>query len=639
VPLNDLRPLRILHLEDEDDDAELVLRALSRDGLSHQITRVDTRAAFIAALQNAAPDVVIADYGLRGYNGGTALQDLLQHTPQIPCVFVSGTIGEEALVEILKAGATDYLLKGNLTRLSSAVKRAYGEAQERAARDDAERRLREQAALLDNAQEAIIVEDLERHITYWNKGAERLYGYTSGEVVGREGSTVYVGSPRELAEARAAVASDGTWAGVLHQRTRAGKEIAVRSHRTLLRDDSGAAHSMLVVNTDITEAHSLEAKFLRMQRLESLGFLVSGIAHDLNNVFSPMVIATHVLQGKVTDERGKRMLEVLDASAVRATDLVRQMLTFARGTEGERLPLQPRQIVGELRKMMQESLPKSITIETEVADDVWNITADPTQVQQVLLNLCVNARDAMPAGGTVVLKATNTTLDASYVSMRPDTRPGPYVIFSVKDNGTGIPPEVAGKIFEPFFTTKEEGKGTGLGLSTVAGIVKSHGGFVDVETVQDVGTTFRTYFPARPSTHTDASRPAAVAAAASAGSGETVLFVDDEDAIRDVTREALEGCGYQVLTAADGAEAVAQYAMHRTEIAVVVTDMDMPVMDGASTIRALCRMDAGARVVGMSGLRANETLAVAAGAVGFLAKPYTVTELVAVLAHAIHPAP
>jgi two-component system cell cycle sensor histidine kinase/response regulator CckA len=936
MPINDdVAPLRFLHLEDDDDDAVIVARALARDAPLCEIRRASNRDEFLTALEADPPDLVIADYRLPGYDGAAALKDLTQRHPQIPFLFVTGTVGEERAVEIVQSGASDYVLKDNLTRLGSAVRRALDTAAERSARREAERalaesqrfirgvvdmtpsvvyvydvtaqratfvnrqvrdilgyteddvlrrglpfleelvhpadlaalrrhrravetaaageileaellartadgrwrwlrtrdvrfaddpsgrprlilgtiqdvtegrraqqrlaaqhsiarllaeagsweevirrlplalaeplrapvvefwriapgtealsfvegryaaelpasewiaqaralafrsgegllgtawrtlqieavtdlpgdarfirralaekaghheavavpvhlegrvagvllfsfwqsgemdadllrlldllarqlagfwarkeaesqqraaedQLREQGALLDNAQEAIVVHGLDGRVTSWNKGAERLYGLPGRDVVGREASTVlYLGSPRELAQARATVASDGTWAGVLHQRTRANKEVTVQSHWTLLRDDSGSPRAILIVNTDITEAHRLEAKFLRLQRLESLGFLVSGIAHDLNNVLSPLVMASQVLHGKVTDDRGRRMLEVVDASATRAADLVRQMLSFARGNEGERTFVQPRHVLRDVEQMMRESLPKSIQIVTEAGPDLWNLHADATQLHQVLLNLCVNARDALPTGGRIQIRAVNTTLDASYAAMRPECRPGPHVVFTVSDTGTGIPPEVLERIFEPFFTTKAEGKGTGLGLSTVAGIVKSHGGFLEVDSEPDQGSAFRVYLPARPASAEEAMGP--IPAEAAVGRGETVLLVDDEAAIRDITTEALESLGYAILTAGDGAEGVALYAMHRARVSIVVTDMDMPVMDGASLIHALRRMNPAVRIVATSGLKENETVARLSGALGFVAKPYTIPRLV-----------
>jgi PAS domain S-box-containing protein len=464
-------------------------------------------------------------------------------------------------------------------------------------------------------------------VTYWNRGAQQLYGYTAGETMGRAAADVlHLGSPRELALARAAVLADGAWSGVLHQRTKENKDVTVQSHWTLLRDDADAPRATLIVNSDITEVHRLEARFLRLQRLESLGFMVSGIAHDLNNVLAPLVMASQVLRGKLSDERGLRMLDMVDASANRAADLVRQMLTFARGTEGERTLVQPRHILRDVEKMMHESLTKSIQIRTDAGPELWNVHADATQIHQVLLNLCVNARDALPHGGRIVMRAANVQLDSSFAAARPECRPGPYVVFSVSDTGTGIPPEVLERIFEPFYTTKAQGKGTGLGLSTVAGIVKSHGGFVEVDTEPGVGSTFRIYVPARPLAA--AETRASGETEPTAGRGETILLIDDEPNIRAITHDALEALGYAVLTAVDGAEGVALYAMHRSRVSIVVTDMDMPVMDGATLIHALRRMNPKVRIVATSGLKENETVARLSGALGFVPKPYTIPRLV-----------
>jgi CheY-like chemotaxis protein len=311
--------------------------------------------------------------------------------------------------------------------------------------------------------------------------------------------------------------------------------------------------------------------------------------------------------------------------------MVKQILSFARNTEGERTPLHLRTVVSEVEKLAKDTFPRSIQIVATIPNDVWTIVGESTQLYQVLLNLCVNARDAMPKGGTLTIQAANKMVDEHYAHMQIEAKPGPYVVLSVVDSGTGIPAHVIDKIFDPFFTTKEIGQGTGLGLSTVIGIVKSHGGFVNVYSEVGKGTEFKVYLPANQADSTTA-RPTELASLPR-GQGELLLIVDDERTILDVTKLTLETYGYRVLTASDGTEAVAQYAQHHGDISAVVTDMMMPYMDGAATIRALQKLNPAVKVIAASGLMGNDKVAEVAGStpVTFLQKPYTAGTLLTTL--------
>ena len=500
-------------------------------------------------------------------------------------------------------------------------------------RKRAEERIREQAALLDEAQDAILVRDLDDRILFWNKGAETIYGWTAEEAVGQNAREILFREDlSQFEKARGLLLDRGEWAGELRQATRAGNEITVESRWTLVRDDAGEPASVLVINTDITERKKIESQFLRAQRMESIGTLAGGIAHDLNNVLSPILMSVDMLRLKFTDAESQQYLKMLQASAERGAEMIKQVLSFARGVQGERIPLDPKYLIKDVVKILQETLPKSITTGFGLPDHVWPVSADATQIHQVLMNLCVNARDSMPHGGRLTIRAENVTLDESYTRMHLEAEPGQYVMITVADTGHGIPPETLNKIFEPFFTTKEVGKGTGLGLSTALTIVRSHNGFINVYSEPGKGTEFSFYLPAI----------AAGAAAAGekdeptlpTGHGELVLVVDDEEAIREITKGTLESFGYRVLTAADGTEAVALYAGHRDEVRVVLTDMMMPFMDGPATIRALQKLNPQVKIIAASGLAANEKAAEAAsaGVKTFLPKPYTAEKLLLTLA-------
>jgi PAS domain S-box-containing protein len=503
-------------------------------------------------------------------------------------------------------------------------------------RKRAEEQILEQAALLDQAQDAILVRDLDHNIRFWNKGAEKIYGWTAEEVIGKNVKDLLFKEPSvQFAEARKAVLADGEWQGEIRQTRRDGEEITVESRWTLVRDEKGQPNSILVINTDITEKKRMESQFLRAQRMESIGTLAGGIAHDLNNVLSPILMAIDMLQLKTTDEASKKWLDVLRTNAERGGNMVRQVLSFARGVEGERVALQPKHLIKEIVKILRETLPKSLEISFQIPNDLWIISADATQMHQVLMNLCVNARDAMPEGGSIAIKAENVFVDENYARMHLEAKPGRFVMISVADTGPGMTPEIQSRIFEPFFTTKEMTKGTGLGLSTALTIVKSHGGFINVYSELHKGSQFTLYLPA-------VDMPGAADAAAlqtnlPLGHGELVLVVDDEESIREITRGTLETFGYKVLTASDGTEALALYADKKNEIAVVLTDMVMPFMDGSATIRALQRMDPKVRIIAASGLGAGQRAGEGAleGVSVFLNKPYTAEKLLNTLAQVL----
>ncbi|HEX7331165.1 MAG TPA: PAS domain S-box protein [Pyrinomonadaceae bacterium] len=499
-----------------------------------------------------------------------------------------------------------------------------------------EERIRQQAALLDQAQDAILVRDLEQNILFWNKGAEKIYGWAAVEAVGRNvKDLLYKESSAQFEEAGRAVLRNGEWQGEIRQSRRDGAEITVESRWTLVRDEQGQPNSILVINTDITEKKRMESQFLRAQRMESIGTLAGGIAHDLNNVLSPILMAVDMLQLKATDEPSRKWLDVLRTNAERGGNMVRQVLSFARGVEGERVTLQPKHLIKEIVKILRETLPKSIEINFQIPSDLWIISADATQIHQVLMNLCVNARDAMPEGGSISIKAENAFVDENYARMHLEAKPGRFVMISVADTGPGMSAEIQSRIFEPFFTTKEMTKGTGLGLSTALTIVKSHGGFINVYSELHKGSQFTLYLPA---VDTPGSVDAAVLQTdLPLGNGELILVVDDEESIREITRGTLETFGYNVLTASDGTEALALYADKKNEIAVVLTDMVMPFMDGPATIRALQRMNPKVRIIAASGLGAGqhagegtlESVSV------FLNKPYTAEKLLKTLAQVL----
>jgi PAS domain S-box-containing protein len=463
-----------------------------------------------------------------------------------------------------------------------------------------EARIQEQARLLDLAQDAIMVRDMEDRVEYWNQGAENLYGWTAAEAAGRPAaSIIWKNDPAGAASRRTAALENGSWAGECRHSCKDGGHVTVRSRWTLVRDDAGAPKSFLIINTDITEQKRIEEQFMRAQRLESIGTLASGVAHDLNNILAPILMGSAVLRRSEMPPADEMILSTIETCAQRGADIVKQVLTFARGAEGAQLLLQPAHLINDMAKIAGGTFPKSITVRTNHLDSLWPIEGDPTQLHQILLNLCVNARDAMPAGGNLTLSAANFAVDEHYASMTPGAKAGTYVLFEVKDTGMGIAREIIDQIFDPFFTTKGLGLGTGLGLSTVIGIVKGHGGFLTVESEIGRGTSFNVYLPAK----TDAfsavkeSEPVTLPRA----NGELLLVVDDEQLILKVARELLERHGYSVETALDAPEALAIFAARQEEIQLVLTDLAMPLMDGIALIRTLQKMKPGVRIIASTG--------------------------------------
>lgn len=756
--------LRVLIVEDSEDDTLLTVRELRRGGYTLDYVRVDTPSAMQAALEQQTWDMVIADYSMPAFTAPEALKILQRQKLDLPFIIVSGTIGEDIAVAAMKAGAHDYLIKGNLTRLVPAVERELREAQERhkqyiteqalqeseerfrqlagnitemvfwmsdpkerqllyvspayesiwgrnceslytnfmawleaihpedrqriqsvffehsligkydeeyriirpdgslrwirdrgfpirdkfgephrvvgiaediTDRKLAEQQIREQAALLDVATDAIFVQDLQQQILFWNKGAEHLYGWEAAEILGKKVNELLYRQSATLPEFTAiqtTLAQEGKWQGELQQVTKDGKDIIVESRWTLVRDEVGNPKSILSVSTDITEKKQLQAQFLQSQRLESIGTLASGIAHDFNNILTPILSVAQLLPIKIPnlDEKSHQLLEILEGSAKRGADLVKQILSFTRrGAEGTRTIVQARHLLTDIAQIAHRTFPKSIETQTDLTPNLWTIIADATQLHQVLMNLIVNARDSMPNGGILSISAENFWVDESYARMHVDAEIGSYIVITISDTGTGIPPEIIDRIFDPFFTTKEIGKGTGLGLSTVVGIVKNHNGFVNVYSEVGKGSIFKVYLPSNQVTEPQAT----VDADLSNGNGELILVVDDEIAICGIIKTTLETHNYQVLTACDGVGALALYSQYKNDISAALIDLMMPGIDGSTIILTLRRMNPQVQIIAMSGLMPNKTnvLNKNLNIQEFLPKPFTNQALLSAL--------
>lgn len=507
--------MHILHLEDDAFDAELVRETFLSEWPDCKITLVEAREEYCDKLLHGGYDLILSDFNLRSFDGLSALQAAREKCPQVPFIFLSGTIGEDRAVEAMRNGASDYVLKDRPKRLVPAVKRA-----------------------LENVR--------------------------------------------------------------------------------LLRERKAA-----------------EEQLLRVQRLENIGMLAAGIAHDFNNVLAPVLMAVPLLRDQLPNEE-QVILSNIEKSVKRGAGLVKQILGFARGVTGEPIVLQPKHLLRDLLSVLRQTFPKTIRIEEDLERELWQIRANATQLHQVLLNLCVNARDAMPEGGVLRLSAHNRELDAEKGMKLGGAKPGPYVEFSVEDTGSGIPPELQSRIWEPFFTTKAEGRGTGLGLPTVRGIVENHQGAIELSSELGKGTRFRVYFPADP--HLSAEDEPPPGSYVHQGNDELILVVDDDENLRNVVSTALTRNGYRVLAAGSGTEAVSLYAPRSLEIRAVIVDLGLPLLDGFSLARIIASLNPSARLLFVSGLAdSREKLQAAHLEAPFLAKPFTTEQLQAALANLLAP--
>jgi two-component system cell cycle sensor histidine kinase/response regulator CckA len=630
--------MKILHVEDSVEDAELVRVLLTEVWPECAIDVTADPNELVSHLAGKNYDLILSDFSLGSFTGLDALRLAHDNAPATPFIFLSGTIGEDRAIEALRAGAKDYVIKDRMKRLVTAIERALQDAEGQRKRQEAEQRLSKQAEALNKARDAIIITDLDGIIRFWNQGAERIIGWAPEAAVGKDLVEVLgPGAHDELKKAQLALVITDDWRGDLHVEGKNSKPLVIEFGITLIRNDSGKPESRLCIGTDVTEKKTLEEKFLRVQRLESIGMLASGIAHDLNNVLAPILLAAPMLRDHVSNPIDVSLLNALEKGAERGAGLVRQILSFARGTGGEKQEIQVKHLLRDMALVIKETFPKNIELQHSADSTLWPIVGNPTQIHQVLLNLCVNARDAMSNGGTLTLRAENCFLDVSAASAIEGAQPGAWVVLHVEDTGTGIPLQTLARIWEPFFTTKGEGKGTGLGLSTVRGIVEALKGFIVLKTESGRGTTFRVYFPAVDIGSENGSKTSAHPFAVR-GKGELILVVDDEAQIREAAAATLAHYGYRVLPARDGAEALALFAVQASEISVVITDVNMPHLDGGALAKVVCQMNAKTKVIAMSGMNSGGRRPQAQNLEhAFLHKPFTAEALLLAVHKLLHP--
>jgi len=635
-------------IERRDTAEQLQLLASALDQLKESVVITD------AQLDHPGPRIVFANPACTQMSG-FAHEELLGRTPRI----FQGPKTDRQILDRLRAqlqagepfaarainyrkDRSEYFVEWTISPVRNAsgdvthfvsIQRDITEEQRQA------ELLAERSQLLDQATDAIVVHDLDHRIIYWNAGAERLYGWTKEEALGRNDGELLGQETAAGEEAATALLEQGSWQGDLRHATKLGKVLAIEGRRSLLRDKEGRPRAVLAIYTDITEKREVERQFLRVQRLESIGTLASGVAHDLNNVLSPILLAAEFLKRNPNPKDVQGMVEIVASSAERGAALVRQVLSFARGLEPKAAEIQAKHIIREVHQLVSQTFPKTIASEIAIEPDCLPILADPTQLHQVLMNLCVNARDAMPDGGQLRISAGNLVIDAHDARLRNLPSPGSYVRIRVSDTGSGIPEAFRDRIFDPFFTTKATGKGTGLGLATVAGIAKNHHGTIEFQTRLNHGTTFELLLPAVGTQ--SAPRPGTGAAELARGRNELILVIDDEENIRIALQRTLQQFGYRVETAANGASAVVIFAARKDEIALVITDMAMPIMDGPMSIRAILQMKPDARFIVISGVasRANFGLLQNLAIRHMLPKPFTAEALLGAVRAALDAPP
>lgn len=757
---------RILLLEDDPNDTLLLRLRLKQERFNCELTDVRTRQQFEAALTSGEFDLIVSDYQIPGYDGLAALSFAHAHRPQIPFVFLSGTIGEDRAVESLQKGAADYIVKSHSQRLVPALRRALEHAAEHQRRLKAEQSLRESEErfrlLAENSNEIFWFVALHpERILYVSPAVERIRGmrpqefmscprlwvqsvhpddrervvqayeawldgrqpgfdeehriirpdgsilwvHSAGTVIRRQAHRIEVvcGITRDITERkqaeesmRQALATLDTVEdaalifdpgslrlryvneGAVRQLGYTREELLARSvedfaielagspyrdrieaminggapmerftarHRHKDGHDfpveinlqyvapAGAEPRCVSIVRDITEREKTERAARRSQRLESIGTLAGGVAHDLNNSLTPILMATELLRTE-TAAKDSHLLDLIHASAQRAADMVRQLLAFAKGAEGRRVPIQLHRLCAEVENIIKATFPKNIELRCEAPKDLPVIEGDPTQLHQVIVNLCLNARDAMPRGGTLTIQAGQVSVDEALAASSPDAKPGEHLAIRVCDTGTGIPPEIIDRIFDPFYTTKDPEKGTGLGLSTVMGIAKGHGGFVHVESAPNRGSTFTVFLRLQAASGHIAPPPPSQPFH---GKGQTILVVEDEPHVRALSLTVLRRYHFKPIPATDGVDALIRLSECRSSLGAVITDLHMPHMDGVTFVRALRRVLPDIPVIVCSGCleqqHAEELKRL--GVLNRLDKPYSQQQLVHALSQAL----
>lgn len=660
--------LHILLIEDSLADARFLREVLKGSAFTQSCLYHASRLHdAIEVLTGEQIDMILLDLTLPDSYGLASLDALTAQAPHLPIVVLTNTNDDDLAVRAVRHGAQDYLIKRQVTpdvlvrALRYALERKYAAEALRIANETLELRVQQRTTELKSANESLRQEidrrqqiqdrltlaqqvgkigtfewELSTNKVLWTAELEALYGLAPGSFGDRDTQWLarIHAEDRDRVEALLQQALRDADAGLNTEFQILWPDhsihwIAVTSR--IFPATETQLHRMIGLHMDVTEKKELEAQFLRAQRLESLGTLASGIAHDLNNILTPVLSVAQLLPLKFPNlsEQNRNLLSIIETSARRGSELIKQILSFARGMEGKRVAVQISHLLTEIRHIIRQTLPKSIEISTELDPDLWLIDGNVTQLHQVLMNLCVNARDAMPNGGTLTITAQNIIVDETQARQHLDAIAGPHVKITIADTGVGIPADMLHRIFDPFFTTKAVGQGTGLGLSAVLGIIKSHDGFIEVKSELDRGSEFTIFLPASRLSTPDQSPELDLCM----GNGELILVVDDEAAIREVLKATLETYKYRVITAENGLDAISKYAEQPDQIQAVILDLMMPTMDGAVTLPLLQRINPQVRAIAISGLQSPEVIRKTQlqGFHAVLMKPVNANDLLSIL--------
>ena len=631
--------IRILHVEDVPADAELAERELIKAGITFDIRRVETREAFLAGIADFVPDLILSDYRLPEFDGMQALRLAGEHAPNVPVIITTGSVNEETAVDCMKAGAVDYVLKEQLGRLGTAVRSALERQRLRVERRRAEKDISRlnaeleealawQRQIFEGSRDAAFVSDEQARFVAVNRAAAELTGYSREELLGMGIPDLH--DEPDLAAYRAfhqrILRGEQILSGALIRR-KDGSKVTVEFNNRLIT--IGGRRFMHTAGRDMTERLQLEAQLRQAQKMEAVGRLAGGVAHDFNNLLTVIQGYAELLGASLSNdpERSESLGEIVRA-AERAAALTRQLLAFSRRQVLETRVLDLAAVVADTEKMLRRLIGEDVEVVVVKPATLGRVKADPGQIEQVLLNLAVNARDAMPGGGRLTVELADVTLDAPFTTSHDSIPSGRYVVVSVRDTGNGMDAETLSHLFEPFFTTKEKGKGTGLGLATVFGIVKQSGGYVDVASAPGAGTTIRVYLPRSDARTTSGVRPRVSSRAGS----ETVLVVEDEGPVRNLVRAVLERKGYAVLAAQDGAAALELVDKHTGVIHVLLTDVVMPGMNGRELAALVTARRPKVKVIFMSGYTADVPAEFGVeGGPAFFSKPFNERALTAKL--------
>ncbi|MDB6094400.1 MAG: sensor hybrid histidine kinase [Verrucomicrobia bacterium] len=629
--------LRILHLEDDAADRELIANQLATDGLRCEFYAATNEAEFRRALAEAKLDLILSDFSLPGFDGITALAIAKQNRPEVPFVFVSGTIGEDRAVESMNTGAKDYVLKSRLDRLSATVRRAVEETAQIAERSHALAALRESEERFRQVTESIeevfwLAEIDPRRIIYVSPAYAKIWGRPCEQLYSSPNSWLENICPEDRARVVAFVAQQGLGGGDVEYRVvRPDGSVRWINDRSFpIKDAGGKTYRVAGVAEDITARRQLEKEVRQAQKMEAVGQFAGGIAHDFNNVLAVIQMqASLLLSDPVMPARINRGMQMIMGAAERAASLTRQLLAFSHRDIKQARDIDPAKVIGDTANLLRRIVPENIALESQFAPGLPGMHADPAMVEQVVMNLVINARDAMPGGGRLVVSLDQVDAGADRVAVHPGVKPGRFVRLCVVDSGHGITGENLSRIFEPFFTTKESGRGTGLGLATVFRIVAEHHGWIEVHSEINIGTTFRVFFPAVVGA---AAKGKSKPVPAKAGNGESILLLEDDAFVRALAREVLERFGYRVLEAANATAALHLWEDSRGDFDLLITDVILPVgLSGGELAQRLIALKPGLKVIYTSGYSSD---VVAPGLCldanrAFLKKPYSAEELAA----------